>query len=73
MKTSKKSKPKAEGGFRTVVLTNGTEYVTHFNTTFGIISLGSRSEACEMFLKDAVDVIKDINSFGVHKLYAELI
>ena len=77
MKTSKKASKKASksdlSGYRTVVLTNGSEYVHNFNTTFGIIVLGPRQGASEMFLQDAVDVIKEINRYGAHKIWAELI
>ena len=65
------------GGDRVVVLTNGKYYVTQFNSTFGIVQFGTKEEAirlkCEMSLSSAVDTIKDICRFGVHKLHAELV
>jgi hypothetical protein len=75
-KTSRKTRetPKADlGGFRTVVLTNGREYVEQANTTFGIVRFGSKAAAARMFLKDAVDVIRDINKYGVHQVWAEVV
>ncbi len=61
-----------KSGDRLVRLTNGTEYIAQFNTTFGIVRFGGKSEARVMTLADAVDTIKDIERFGVHKLHAEL-
>jgi hypothetical protein len=61
------------GGFRTVVLTNGREYVEQANTTFGIVRFGTKSAAARMFLKDAADVIKDINKYGAHQVWAEVV
>lgn len=61
-----------EGGDRLVQLTDGTQYVTQFNTTFGIIQLGDRGHGWVMTLAQAVDVIKDIGRFGVHRLWPEL-
>lgn len=60
------------GGDRLVYLTNGKGYIIQANFTFGIVMFGSKEAAMVMTLADAVGAIKDINAFGVHKLYAEL-
>jgi hypothetical protein len=61
------------GGYRTVVLTNGRDYVTQFNSTFAIVQLGAKADACRMFLKDAVEVIRELGRYGVHQLWAEVV
>ncbi len=71
MKTTKKTTDL--GGDRVVVLTNGSEYVTQFNTTFAIVQFGQKDAASRLFLKDAVEVIRDLGKYGVHRLYAEVV
>jgi hypothetical protein len=71
---TKTTKPVADlGGYRTVVLTNGTQYVTSYNVCFGIIYLGEKKDAARMYLKDAPEILRDLNKYGVHKLYAEVV
>jgi hypothetical protein len=72
-KARKPETKKCLGGFRTVVLTNGAEYVAQYNTTFAIVRMGGKEEAARMFLKDATDTIKELGRYGVHKLWAEIV
>lgn len=66
-----KAKPVDLGGSRVVVLRTADGYVSNFNTTFGIIVVGPRKEASRVFLSDAVDIIRDVGRFGVHRLWCE--
>lgn len=72
MKTSKrKSKPRATGGDRTVVLTNGEEYVTNLQEQHAIVGFGPKSRAKKYFLRNVPDVLRNVNRIGHHKLWAE--
>lgn len=64
----------ALSGSRVVVATNGAgSYVEQFNSTFGtVVFTSTRSRAAKLFLSQAAEVIRDINRFGFHRLYAEL-
>ena len=61
-----------DGDYRIVYITNGKGYLTNYNTTFGIANFGPKEKASKFFIKDVIGIIKDIEKFGAHKLWAEL-
>lgn len=76
-RTTKATRPKPLTGNEVVVLiASGPQngYVEQFNSTFGIIHCTpDKAKAARFYLSQAVDVIKDIERFGAHKVWAELI
>jgi hypothetical protein len=72
-KKTKTAKRERQGGDRLVRLTNGPQYVVQANYAFAIVLLGAKDEAVVMTLADAVDAIRDLGRYGVHRLYAELL